>query len=120
VAYTPEVVFAGGVPVIIKTLVQNDFQVTGAQVEAAITPKTKVILIGYPNNPTGAVMTRERLLDIAQLAAKRSDRHLRWDHDGWCMLRCAMANNFSIRVSPRCPACATAPSCWVVSPSRTR
>jgi aminotransferase len=70
VSYTPEVVFAGGVPVVINTVVENDFQVTGAQVEAAITPKTKAILIGYPNNPTGAVMTRERLSEIATVAEK--------------------------------------------------
>ncbi len=70
VAYTPEVVLAGGVPVVIETSVANDFQVTGAEVEAAITPKTKAILIGYPNNPTGAVMTRERLAEIAAVAEK--------------------------------------------------
>ncbi|RPI91890.1 MAG: aminotransferase class I/II-fold pyridoxal phosphate-dependent enzyme, partial [Chloroflexi bacterium] len=70
VAYTPEVVFAGGVPVIINTVVENHFQVTGAEVEAAVTPRTKAILIGYPNNPTGAVMTRERLCEIADVAEK--------------------------------------------------
>ncbi len=70
VSYGPEVVFAGGVPVVIDTSVANDFQVTGAEVEAVITPRTKAILIGYPNNPTGAVMTRERLLEIAALAEK--------------------------------------------------
>lgn len=70
VAYTPEVVLAGGIPVVIETSVANDFQVTGAEVEAAITPKTKAILIGYPNNPTGAVMTRERLAEIAAVAEK--------------------------------------------------
>lgn len=70
VAYTPEVVLAGGTPVTIRTFVENDFQVTGQEVEAAITPRTKAILIGYPNNPTGAVMTRERLLEIAALAEK--------------------------------------------------
>jgi aminotransferase len=70
VSYAPEVVFAGGVPLIINTLVKNDFQVTGAEVEAAITPKTKAILIGYPNNPTGAVMPRERLSEIAAVAEK--------------------------------------------------
>ncbi len=43
---------------------------TGAEVEAAITPRTKAILIGYPNNPTGAVMTRERLAEIAAVAEK--------------------------------------------------
>jgi aminotransferase len=70
VAYAPEVTLAGGVARIIPTFVENDFQVTGAEIEAAITPKTKAILIGYPNNPTGAVMTRERLLEIAALAEK--------------------------------------------------
>jgi aminotransferase len=70
VSYTPEVVFANGVPVVINTVVENDFQVTGAEVEAVITPKSKALLIGYPNNPTGAVMTRERLLEIAAVAEK--------------------------------------------------
>ncbi|MEK7326683.1 MAG: aminotransferase class I/II-fold pyridoxal phosphate-dependent enzyme [Chloroflexota bacterium] len=70
VAYTPEVIFAGGVPVTIATSVENDFQVTASEIEAAITPRTKVLLIGYPNNPTGAVMTRERLVEIAALAEK--------------------------------------------------
>lgn len=70
VAYTPEVVFAGGAPVTIATSVENDFQVTASEIEAAITPRTKALLIGYPNNPTGAVMTRERLIEIASLAEK--------------------------------------------------
>ncbi len=70
VAYTAEVTLAGGVPVPIATRVENNFQVTKEEIEAKITPKTKAILIGYPNNPTGAVMSRERLLDIAKLAEK--------------------------------------------------
>jgi aminotransferase len=70
VAYNPEVIFAGGVPINICTSVENDFQLLAADVEAAITPRTKAILLGYPNNPTGAVMTRERLLEIAQVAEK--------------------------------------------------
>ncbi len=68
VAYTAEVTLAGGVPVPIATRVENNFMVTREEIAAKITPRTKAILIGYPNNPTGAVMTRERLLDIAQLA----------------------------------------------------
>jgi len=68
VAYTAEVSLAGGVPVPIATRVENNFQVTGEEIAAHITPKTKAILIGYPNNPTGAVMSRERLLEIAALA----------------------------------------------------
>ncbi|HLB47193.1 MAG TPA: aminotransferase class I/II-fold pyridoxal phosphate-dependent enzyme [Anaerolineales bacterium] len=71
VAYVPEVTFAGGVPVSVPTRVEDDFQVTAAMIEKAITPKTKALLIGYPNNPTGAVMTRERLMEIASLAEKR-------------------------------------------------
>jgi aminotransferase len=70
VAYAPEVVFAGGTAVTIPTSVENEFQVTGAEVEARITDRTKAILIGYPNNPTGAVMTRERLREIARVAEK--------------------------------------------------
>jgi aminotransferase len=70
VAYTAEVVFAGGVAVPIGTKVENDFQVTAAEIERAITPKTKALLIGYPNNPTGAVTSRENLEQIAQLAEK--------------------------------------------------
>ncbi len=71
VAYTPEVTFAGGTPVTIGTSVENDFQVTAAEIEAAISPRTKALLIGYPNNPTGAVMTREHLTEIASLAEKQ-------------------------------------------------
>lgn len=67
-AYTAEVTLAGGIPIPIATRVENNFQVTKEEIEARITPKTKAILIGYPNNPTGAVMSRARLLDIAQLA----------------------------------------------------
>lgn len=69
VAYTPEVVFAGGVPVTIATKVEDAFQVTAEAIERAITPRTKALLIGYPNNPTGAVMSRENLLAIGQVAA---------------------------------------------------
>jgi len=70
VSYVPEVVLAGCVARTIPTYVEHDFQVTGADVEAAITERTKAILLSYPNNPTGAVMTRERLLEIARVAEK--------------------------------------------------
>jgi aminotransferase len=68
VSYAPEVSFAGGVPITVPTRVDDDFQVTADTIEAAITPNTKAILLGYPNNPTGAVMTGEVMLDIAALA----------------------------------------------------
>ena len=70
VAYMPEVSLAGGVPVAIATRAEDSFQVTPAAIEAAITPRTKAILLGYPNNPTGAVMTREALAEIARIAAQ--------------------------------------------------
>ena len=68
VSYNSEVIFAGGVPVNVCTSAQNDFQVLSSQIEEVITGKTKTLLLGYPNNPTGAVMGRENLLDVARLA----------------------------------------------------
>jgi aminotransferase len=70
VAYPASVAFADGVPVTVPTSVENAFQVTGEAIAAAITPRTRAILIGYPNNPTGAVMPRDRLLEIAELAER--------------------------------------------------
>jgi aminotransferase len=70
VAYTPEVVFADGVPVTVPTYVRNNFQVTGEEIEKAVTPRTKAILIGYPNNPTGAVMSRANLERVGEVAQK--------------------------------------------------
>jgi aminotransferase len=68
VSYAPEVTFAGGTPVTVATHVKDDFQVTAETIAAAITPKTKAILLGYPNNPTGAVMTRKIMGEIASVA----------------------------------------------------
>ncbi len=68
VSYNPEVILAGGTPVNICTGAEDDFQLLASQVEEVITDKTKTLLMGYPNNPTGAVMSRGRLLDIARLA----------------------------------------------------
>ena len=70
VAYTPEVTFAGGVPVTIPTCVEDNFQATAAEIEKAITPRTKAMFISYPNNPTGAVISRENLVQIGQLAER--------------------------------------------------
>jgi len=70
VAYKPSVVFAGGTPVVVETRVENQFQVTGEDLEKKITPKTRMIFIGYPNNPTGAVLTRARMLEVAEVARK--------------------------------------------------
>ncbi len=70
VSYEAEVSFASGVPVPIATHVDTAFQVTGSQVVAAITPRTKAILINYPNNPTGAILEPGKMREIAAVAAK--------------------------------------------------
>ena len=70
VSYQAEVILAGGVPVEVATFVKDGFQVEPDRLEAAITPHTKAILLGYPNNPTGAVYAREVLLEIARIAEK--------------------------------------------------
>ncbi|MBI1258553.1 MAG: aminotransferase class I/II-fold pyridoxal phosphate-dependent enzyme [Chloroflexi bacterium] len=70
VANAATVEMAGGVPVIVDATVENEFQVTGADLEAAITPRSKAILISYPNNPTGAILSREHLLEVAAVAEK--------------------------------------------------
>ena len=68
VAYQPTVVFGGGVPVSVPTYVDQDFQVTVEDLERARTPRTKAVLLGYPNNPTGAVLERSRLIEISRWA----------------------------------------------------
>jgi aminotransferase len=70
VAYKPSVVLAGGTAVVVPTHVEDEFKVTAEELEKYITSQTKMIFIGYPNNPTGAVMTKERLRDVAALAEK--------------------------------------------------
>jgi len=70
VSYKPGVIFAGGTPVTVEAKVENGFEITAAEIEGKITPKTKALLIGYPNNPTGAVMSRTRLEEMAALAEK--------------------------------------------------
>jgi aminotransferase len=70
VAYKPSVVLAGGTAVAVPTFVENDFQVTAEELEKHITPRIKAIFIGYPNNPTGAVLGKQRLQQIADLAEK--------------------------------------------------
>lgn len=70
VSYQAEVILAGGVPIEMPTYVEDGFQVRADKLEAAITPRTKAVLIGYPNNPTGAVATRQSLLEVARIAEK--------------------------------------------------
>ena len=68
VSYQAEVIMAGGVAVEIPCRMENNFDVDPEDIRKAITPRTKAILLGFPNNPTGAVASRERLLAIAQMA----------------------------------------------------
>ena len=70
VSYQAEVELAGGKPVEVFTNMEDDFQPDPALIEKAITPATKAILLGYPNNPTGAVASRETLEAIGEIAKK--------------------------------------------------
>jgi aminotransferase len=68
VAYAPCIQLAGGVAVPVATTDATDFRVTAEMIEAAITPRTKAIFLGYPNNPTGAVLDPDDLAAIARVA----------------------------------------------------
>ena len=70
VSYSPCVVFAGGEPVGVETLAENDYRLLPEALEAAVTQKTKALILPYPNNPTGAVMHRSDLMKIAAVAEK--------------------------------------------------
>lgn len=70
VAYPGFALMASARPVFVPTFAQDGFQVTAAAIEAAITPRTRVLLLGYPSNPTGAVMSREHLVAIVDLAER--------------------------------------------------
>ena len=70
VSYEPCCVLAGGVPVIIELQEKDQFRLTPEALEAAITPKTKILVLPFPNNPTGAVMERSDLEAIAEVIIK--------------------------------------------------
>ena len=67
VCYEPCVRLAGGIPVPLVTTAENNFKLTVDSLKKAITPKTKLLILPYPNNPTGAIMTEKELLDIAKV-----------------------------------------------------
>jgi aminotransferase len=71
VSYRATILFAHGVPVEVETRAENGFRLTRAMLEARVTPKTKVLMLNFPNNPTGAIMSREDLEDIARFAVER-------------------------------------------------
>ena len=73
VCYEPITQLAGGVPVIIETKAENAFKLTPEELLAAITPRTKVLVLPYPCNPTGAIMERE---DLEKIAAVLRDKNI--------------------------------------------
>ena len=72
VSYVPNVRLVGGVPVPVKTKVEDDFALTPQALESAVTPKSKILILPYPNNPTGAIMTAEQLAAIVPVIRKHN------------------------------------------------
>lgn len=70
VSYQPITYLAGATPIGIPLKEENEFRLTGAEIESAITPNTKAIMISFPTNPTGAVMRKEHLEEIAEVIIK--------------------------------------------------
>lgn len=71
VSYKPSVSLAGGKPVPVSTYNENEFRVTAEQIEDCLTKKTKVLVLSYPNNPTGAVMRKKDLEEIADVIVEK-------------------------------------------------
>jgi aminotransferase len=113
VSYKACVSLAGGVPVAVPTKMADDFRVTVEQLEALVTSRTKALLIGYPNNPTGAIMAKAELEAIAAFAVK---------HD-LIVISDEIYASLTYEGTHTCfapsPACATAPSSSTASPKRT-
>ena len=70
VCYEPDILLAGGVPIKIKLKNENEFRLTPKELESVITPKTKILLMNYPNNPTGAIMAKDDLEKISKVIIK--------------------------------------------------
>ena len=70
VSYAPGVIFAGGTPVPVVTRQEDDFRLRPRQMEAAITPRTRLLILPYPNNPTGGIMERADLEAVAEIVEK--------------------------------------------------
>lgn len=71
VAYAPQIIFAGGIPANVTCKAENNFEVTAAEIYSKASSWAKAILLGFPNNPTGAVLSRKNALEIAALAEER-------------------------------------------------
>jgi len=70
VSYLDQIIFAEGKPVIIQTTIEDDFKVTPAQLEAAITPRTRVLIFNSPSNPTGMVYTKDEMAALVTVLEK--------------------------------------------------
>ena len=70
VSYLPCAILADGVPVVIELQEKNEFKLTAEELEAAITPKTKILVLPFPNNPTGSIMTKEDLEPLVDVIKK--------------------------------------------------
>ena len=70
VSYAPGVTFAGGTPVPVTTFQKDDFRLTAESLERAVTPRSKLLILPYPNNPTGAIMEKQDLEKIARVVEK--------------------------------------------------
>ncbi len=70
VAYLPAIIFNGGTPVLVPTSAADAFELDPTAVERAVTPRTKVLFLGYPANPTGAVLDRDRLEALADICRR--------------------------------------------------
>jgi aminotransferase len=72
VSYKPAVIMAGGTPITVRTHEADQFRLLPDALEAAITPRTRAVLLGYPSNPTGATMSRDDLLPLAEICVKHN------------------------------------------------
>ena len=72
VSYLPCARLAGGVPVVIELKAENQFRLTRDELEAAITPKTKMLVMPFPNNPTGSIMTKADLEPVAEFIKEKT------------------------------------------------
>src|SRR5688572_6419617 len=72
VSYSPSIAMAHGIPVAVSCKAENGFAVTAEAIEKAITPKSKVLVLNFPTNPTGGTMTREELLKIAEVVKRHN------------------------------------------------
>jgi aspartate aminotransferase len=95
ISYADQFKLAGGVPVMVSCPENNHFHLRAADLEAAITPKTKWVVLNFPNNPTGAICTRAEMKEIAEVLLKQphvlimSDEiyeHLRYDDVEFCSI----------------------------------